>query len=127
VGRLNLKQAEANNETALFLIRKGIDMEELISKIHQNGIGNVNNLLSDNSLMIPRNEDWYIPDRQVDRYRIIELWDKLVARSTSSGKKGLRAFCMMDCFVENAFVEQVVDYEHTLPAKFDIPFVPICA
>jgi hypothetical protein len=34
---------------------------------------------------------------------------------------------MMDCFFENNFAEEVVDYEHTLPAKFDIPFVPICA
>lgn len=34
---------------------------------------------------------------------------------------------MMDCFFENGFAEEVVDYEHALPAKFDIPFILICA
>jgi hypothetical protein len=34
---------------------------------------------------------------------------------------------MMDCFFDNGFAVELVDYENALPAKFDIPFVPICA
>ena len=34
---------------------------------------------------------------------------------------------MIDCFFDNGFAEEeVVDYELALPARFDIPFVPIC-
>lgn len=60
--------------------------------------------------------------------RIIAQWYELVDNCTRNGTKGLKAFCMMDCFFENGFAgEEVVDYEQALPAKFDIPFVPICA
>jgi hypothetical protein len=87
----------------------------------------VNALLSDGSLIIMHNQDWYLPDSQVDKYRIIQQWNKLVKQCTDNGKSGLRAFCMMDCFFEHDFAEEVVDYEHTLPTKFEMPFVPICA
>ncbi|CAN5603307.1 hypothetical protein BH23THE1_BH23THE1_30940 [soil metagenome] len=32
----------------------------------------------------------------------------------------------MDCFFENGYSMEVVDYERTLPSQFEIPFVPIC-
>lgn len=121
-----IKSAIRNNETALFVIRKDIDLDQLKSKMVASGI-EVDKLLSTNALIFMRNEDWYIPDRHVDKNRIIAQWYELVDLCTSNGTKGLKAFCMMDCFFENNFAEEVVDYEHTLPAKFDIPFVPICA
>lgn len=121
-----IKSAIRNNETSLFVIRKNIDIDDLKSKMLENGIA-VDRLLSTNALIFMRNEDWYIPDGHVDKKRIIAQWYELVDRCTSSGTKGLKAFCMMDCFFENGFAEEVVDYEHTLPAKFDIPFAPICA
>ena len=74
-----------------------------------------------------RNEEWYIPDSKVDKQRIISQWHNLVSQSIQSGKKGLRAFCMMDCFFEHGYSMEVVDYERTLPLQFEIPFVPICA
>jgi non-ribosomal peptide synthetase component F len=63
----------------------------------------------------------------VDKHRIIAQWNRLVAQCTAAGKAGLRAFCMMDCFTDNGFTEEVVDYEQALPAKFAMPFVPVCA
>jgi DNA-binding response OmpR family regulator len=121
-----VNSAIRNNETALLIVRKDTDIDDLKSKLATNGIA-ADRLLSTDALILMRNEDWYIPDSRVDKKRIIAQWYDLVDRCTTSGTKGLKAFCMMDCFFENNFVEQVVDYEAALPAKFDIPFVPICA
>lgn len=122
-----IRSAIRNNETALFVIRKDTDIEELKARMAAAGGIQVDRLLSTNALILVRNEDWYLPDKQVDKRRIIEQWHELVGRCISNGTKGLRAFCMMDCFFENSFVEEVLDYEHALPSKFDISFVPICA
>lgn len=121
-----IKSASRNNETALFVIGKGIEIEDLKLKMVAAGI-EVDRLLSTNALILTRNEDWYLPDKKVDKNRIIAQWYELVDHCINNGTKGLRAFCMMDCFFENDFAEGVVDYEHTLPVKFGIPFVPICA
>jgi CheY-like chemotaxis protein len=121
-----LERSIQNNETALLLLRKDHDIEALKSKMRSKGI-NVELLISNGSLIIRHNEDWYIPDKMVDKHRIIDQWKMLVDSCKKSGKKGLRAFCIMDCFFEHDFVEEVVEYEHTLPTKFEMPFIPICA
>ncbi len=122
-----IKSAARNDETALFVIRKDVDVDDLKAKMAKDGI-EVDRLLSTNALILVRNEDWYIPDRQVDKKRIIAQWYELVDNCTGNGTKGLKALCMIDCFFDNGFAEEeVVDYELALPARFDIPFVPICA
>jgi DNA-binding response OmpR family regulator len=120
------KSAVRNNETMLLVVRKDTDIDELKVRMIEGGI-KVDKLLSTNALIFVRNEDWYMPDGRVDKMRIIAQWYELVDRCVSAGTKGLKAFCMMDCFFENGFAGELVDYEHALPAKFDIPFVPICA
>ncbi len=121
-----LKRSIQNKETALFVVRKDYDIELLKDKMRSDGI-NVDPLISNGSLIIVHNENWYMPDKKVDKYRIIDQWKTLVENCTKSSKKGLRAFCMMDCFFEHDFIEEVVEYEHALPVKFKMPFVPICA
>jgi CheY-like chemotaxis protein len=121
-----LNDAKDNGEAALFVVRVDHDIHMLKTKL-QTKIADLDSLVSDGSLIIMRNEDWYIPDGSVNKHRIIEQWGKLVGQCIAQGKKGLRAFCMMDCFFEHDFAEQVVDYEHTLPVNFEMPFVPICA
>jgi DNA-binding response OmpR family regulator len=124
-----LKRSIQNNEVGLLLTRKNNehDIEALKSKIRARGIINVDQLISDGSIIIMHNEDWYIPDQQADKHRIIRQWNELVDHCKSAGKNGLRAFCRMDCFFEHNFSEEVVDYEHTLPVRFTMPFVPVCA
>jgi CheY-like chemotaxis protein len=121
-----LKCSIQNKETALFILRKDYDIELLKGKMRSSGI-NVDFLISNRSLIIIHNEDWYIPDKRVDKHKIIDQWKMLVENCTNSGKKGLRAFCMMDCFFEHNCIDEVVEYEYTLPAKFEMPFIPICA
>lgn len=121
-----LKRSSQNNEAALFIVRKDYDIEALKVKMRKSGI-DVDSKVAGGSLLIMHNEDWYVPDKRVDKYRIIRQWNELVQRSRDSGRRGLRAFCMMDCFFEHGFAEEVVDYERTLPVKFEMPFVPICA
>lgn len=55
------------------------------------------------------------------------MGEELINKCLKNGKKGLRAFVMMDCFFENDFVTDVLDYESSLPEKFDIPITAICA
>ncbi len=71
------------------------------------GLANVDILLEDKSLMILKNEQWYISNGKVDKDPIINQWHKLVRQSIQDGKEGLRAFCMMDCFFENGFIKKL--------------------
>lgn len=123
-----LNDAKSRGESALFIVRaEEYDIDVLKTRLRGRIAGDIDLLLSDGSLIIMRNEDWYFSDADVNKHKIIEQWAELVDRCVTRGKKGLRAFCMMDCFFEHDFAEQVVDYEHTLPVNFTMPFVPICA
>jgi DNA-binding response OmpR family regulator len=115
------------NELNLLLIRSDMDIKNTVLTLESKGLSDIRSLLEKRSLIIIKNEEWYIPDGKVDKHRIISQWHDLVNQSIQSGKKGLRAFCMMDCFFENGYSMEVVDYESTLPSQFQIPFIPICA
>lgn len=122
-----IKKGLKLNELNLLLIRNGMEIEDSIILLKSKGLSNVDTLLQNKSLIILKNEEWYIPDGKVDKHRIIRQWYDLVNQSIQSGKNGLRSYCMMDCFFENGYSNEVVDYERTLPSQFQIPFVPICA
>ncbi len=122
-----IKKGIETNELNLLLIRKDMDVTKTALLLQSNGLYNVYSLLKDKSLIMLKNEEWYIPDGKVDKGKIINQWHDLVEQSIQGGKTGLRAFCMMDCFFENGFSKEVVDYECTLPSQFQIPFIPICA
>lgn len=122
-----IKKGNSSDELNLLLIRNDMDIKNTVQILKSKGLSNADTLIEDKSLIILRNEEWYIPDGKVDKHRIINRWNDLVRQSIQSGKKGLRAFCMMDCFFENGYSLEVVDYERTLPLQFEIPFVPICA
>ena len=95
----------------MFVARRDSGLDEISEAFTVNGI-DADKLMSNNSLLLVDNKEWYIPDEKVDKHRIIDQWNDLVNRSLVSGKKGLRAFCMMDTFFEHNFVEELVDYEH---------------
>jgi DNA-binding response OmpR family regulator len=121
-----LKTGIKYNECVMIVARRDSGLDEISEAFTVNGI-DAGKLLSNNSLLLVDNKEWYIPDEKVDKHRIIDQWNDLVNRSLVSGKKGLRAFCMMDTFFEHNFVEELVDYENELPRSFDIPFLAICA
>lgn len=121
-----LKRSIQGNETALFVVGSNYDIDSLKARMQKSGI-DVSAQIEAASLVLMRNEDWYIPDRSVDKHRIIRQWDELVDQCRKNGKAGLRAFCMMDCFFDHGFADEVVDYEQTLPARFGMPFLPVCA
>jgi DNA-binding response OmpR family regulator len=121
-----LKTGIKYNECVMIVTRRDSGLDEISEAFTVNGIDS-GKLLSNNSLLLVDNKEWYIPDEKVDKHRIIDQWNDLVNRSLVSGKKGLRAFCMMDTFFEHNFVEELVDYEHELPPRFDNPFLAICA
>lgn len=70
-----LKEGIQNNEAAVFLIRKGLDVERLKSQMRMGGI-EVDDLLDKGSLFMFENEKWYMPDKKVDKTRILKQWGR---------------------------------------------------
>jgi DNA-binding response OmpR family regulator len=114
-----------NNECVMIVARRDSSLDEIVEAFTTNGI-DTGKLISNNSLMLTDNKEWYIPGEKVEKHRIIDQWNGLVNRSIINGKKGLRAFCMMDTFFEHDFVDELVEYESELPLRFDIPFLALC-
>ena len=121
-----LKNGIRNNECVMIVARRNFGLDEIAKAFTTNGI-DIGKLMSNDSLIVIDNKEWYIPDEKVNKHKIIDQWNDLVNRSLVSGKKGLRAFCMMDTFFEHNFVEELVDYENELPRRFNNPFLAICA
>lgn len=120
-----LKMGIRNNECVMIVARRDSSLDEIVGAFTTNGI-DTGKLISDNSLMLADNKEWYIPGEKVEKHTIIDQWNGLVNRSIINGKKGLRAFCMMDTFFEHDFVDELVEYESELPLRFDIPFLALC-
>ena len=120
-----LKIGIRNNECVMIVARRDSSLDEIVEAFTTNGI-DTGKLISDNSLMLVDNKEWYIPGEKVEKHTIIDQWNGLVNRSIINGKKGLRAFCMMDTFFEHDFVDELVEYESELPLRFDIPFLALC-
>jgi hypothetical protein len=110
----------------MFVMGKDTNIDLLKETFILNGI-DVDRLLSDSSLIFIENKDWYIPDGKVDKDSIKNQWIYLVKKCVSNGKKGLRAFCIMDTFFEHNLIDELVDYESALSPKFDFQFVSVCA
>ena len=122
-----IKKGIDSDELNLLLIRNDMDIKNTVHTLKSKGLSNADTLLEDESLIIIRNKEWYIPDGKVDIPRIMNQWQDLVNQSVQLKKIGLRAFCMMDCFFENGFSSELVDYECNLPSQFQIPVIPLCA
>ena len=122
-----IKKGVDSDELNLLLIRNDMDIKNTVLTLKSKGLSNADNLLENESLVIMKNEEWYIPDGKVDVPRIMNQWQSLVDQSVQLNKIGLRAFCMMDCFFENGFSTELVNYECNLPSQFQIPVIPLCA
>ena len=122
-----IKKGIESDELNLFLIRNDMDVKKTVLMLESKGLSNIDSLLDNQYLILIKNKDWYIPDGKVDVPRIMNQWQDLVNQSIQLKKKGLRAFCMMDCFFENGFSTELVDYECNLPSQFQIPVIPVCA
>ena len=122
-----IKKGVDSDELNLLLIRNDMDVKNTVLTLKSKGLSNADTLLENESLVIIKNKEWYIPDGKVDVPRIMNQWQALVNRSSQLKKIGLRAFCMMDCFFENGFSTELVNYECNLPSQFQIPVIPVCA
>lgn len=122
-----IKKGIELDELNLFIIRNDMEVKKTVLTLESKGLSNIDSLLNNQSIILIKNKDWYIPDGKVDVPRIMNQWQDLVNQSIQLKKKGLRAFCMMDCFFENGFSTELVDYECNLPSQFQIPVIPVCA
>lgn len=115
-----------NNECVLFLANNNLTLESVRDRFVSNEI-DLNKLMSDHSLIFIDSEKWYLSGGKVNRERIKKQWLELVDKSLSVGKKGLRAFCMMDTFFDHDLIDEIVDYESEYPPKFDFNLLSVCA
>ena len=81
-----LKNGIKNNECVMIVARRDSGLDEISEAFTTNGI-DVGKLMSNNSLLLVDNKEWYIPDEKVDKHRIIDQWNDLVNRSLVKRKK----------------------------------------
>ena len=122
-----LQRAFKNNETALLLIGTDYDIAEVKAKMRANGVSDLEEKLGDGSLIIMRNEDWYVPDKKMDKQKVAKQWLELVDSCKKAGRNGLAAFCMMDCVFDHGCGGEVAEYEGMFEGSFKVPLVAICA
>ena len=87
-----IKKGIDSHELNLLLIRNDMNIKNTVQTLKSKGLSNADTLLEDESLIIIKNKEWYIPDGKVDIPRIMNQWQNLVNRSIQLKKIGLRAF-----------------------------------
>lgn len=81
----------------------------------------------DRSIIISTVTDWYMSNGKLNPDMIIKKWKDFVTRAEDSGKKGVRVFVDASYFFEKGYKNDLLDYEKTLPQKFDVSINAICA
>ena len=61
-----IKKGIESDELNLFLIRNDMDVKKTVLMLESKGLSNIDSLLDNQSLILIKNKDWYIPDGKVD-------------------------------------------------------------
>lgn len=126
-----------NNETTLLLLNKDTYQQNYLKSLLKSHDLDMDKLSDDGLLMTFLNEDWYLSfdggtDNKkkivtVNKEIILLKWNNLIDQVINNGKRGLRAFCMTDCFFEYGLVEELIDYECLIHPKLHTSILPLCA
>lgn len=77
-------------------------------------------------LRVVDSEEWYLEHGTMNKRRVVEKWMDAVRQAEKGGYKGLRITGEPTCFFENNLVDSWMDYESSLPRRFDFPMTAIC-
>lgn len=72
-------------------------------------------------------KDFYIINRRFDALRTRALSERLCNEAIERGFKGIMVVGEMFCFFEAGLTGELLEYERSLPRRFEIPMIAICA
>lgn len=70
--------------------------------------------------------DWYLEQGAIDKRRVVEKWMEAMRQAEEEGYSGLRVTGEPTYFFKNNLVDSWMDYERSLPRRFDLPMTAIC-
>lgn len=115
------------NNAVVMLITDDMNKNNIRKKITSITKTDAINFEKNGDLIIKSTSDWYFPQSKVDIARITNSWSDTVQQCLQLDKKTLWVFADTKAFFENGLGKELVNYEISLPQKFSLPMVAVCA
>ena len=78
------------------------------------------------ALKILNGEEWYVEKRTINKELVVKKWMKALSDATKNGFCGLRVSGEPTYFFRHNILEPWMEYERSLPRRFDFPLTAIC-
>lgn len=125
---------EEKSEWVLPFVREGLDNGEAVIYVSDEGdvepirreFENLGIDLAHKGLRIVDSEDWYLEHGRINKERVVEKLMDATRQALKKGYKGLRVTGELSAPFKNNLVEQLIDYESSLPRRFQFPLTAIC-
>ena len=78
------------------------------------------------ALRILNGEDWYVQNGTINKELVLKKWAKAFSNATKNGFCGLGISGEPTYFFKHNILEPWMDYERSLPRRFDFPITAIC-
>jgi len=77
-------------------------------------------------LRVVDSEDWYLEEGSMTKERVFEKFANATRQAEKKGYRGLRVTGEPTYFFKNNLVDMWMDYESSLPRRFDFPMTAVC-
>ncbi|NHI83934.1 MAG: hypothetical protein EAX81_06505 [Candidatus Thorarchaeota archaeon] len=130
---------EAKRRTLFYYIEQGLRRGEAAKYVcAEETPEEVRQSMVDFGIDVPRYEETgalsildyselYIRNGKFSIVDVMNSWEKYYQEAIDNGFAGLRVTGEMNCFIEHALVDELVEYEKALHTILDIPIIAICA
>jgi hypothetical protein len=115
-------QTEKNNEIVLInpFYETTDSVRKVLSEKYNHGMGDISKYEKEESLMIADSIEEYLGDQPLVYVK------KGLANYAKMGKNGLSVLADLGSYFHKSKYKDLVDYELSLPTKFDVPMKGIC-
>jgi hypothetical protein len=100
-------------------------VKEIIKDIATFGI-DLDKCEKSGALKILKGEDWYVENGTIDKELLVKKWMKALSDAVENGFSGLRVSGEPTYFFRHNILEPWMDYERSLPRRFDFPLTAVC-
>ena len=121
-----LKQGLQKSELVM-LITDAISKNDILDRMGEEWNVDAEKLEAEGNIIIKSTAGWYFPDGNANPEEINKKWNTLVSMASLNGKTGVRVFGDLTGFFSAGLSKDLVRYETSLPASFEIPMTAICA
>ena len=78
------------------------------------------------ALKVLNGEEWYVENGTINKELVVKKWMKALSDATKNGFSGLRVSGEPTYFFRYNILEPWMEYEKSLPRRFDFPITAIC-